>query len=108
MVRNHHLAKSISDAAGQRCGPSWRPRQHAPGVRCSRSRPPPPPRTAVGCYPTAAAVHSVSPRACRCVPTPPHLSVLWAGARPRRERGAAHAPGRPGPAPTWPVGASVA
>jgi putative transposase len=33
MVRNHHLAKSISDAGGRRFVPSWRPRQHAPGVR---------------------------------------------------------------------------
>ncbi len=33
LVRNHALAKSISDGAGQRSAPSVKPRQHAPGVK---------------------------------------------------------------------------
>jgi putative transposase len=32
LVRNQHLAKSISVLAGQPFAPSWRPRQHAPGI----------------------------------------------------------------------------
>jgi putative transposase len=75
LVRNHYLAKSISDAGWAACRIILEAKaacsvRQAPGVRCSRSRQPTPARIAVGRCPTGAAVCSGWPKACRCAPTP--------------------------------------
>jgi hypothetical protein len=81
-------------------------------IRRSRSRPPEPqrlrdfrgPRQAFDCQPEQAPARTAVGRCLQQAagsqePLDPHpcLSVLWAGARPRSERGAEHMSGRAGP-----------
>jgi putative transposase len=93
LVRNHSLAKRISDAGWA----AFRTILEAKAACAGRpvlAVPPTPPRTAVGRYPMAAAVHSGGPRAGRCAPTSVRPAG-WSWTATQTRRSTCVGPGRP-------------